>query len=446
MFAIKPKFATMVLWTATFLHFINFQLYKLYNFTLMKQSKLFTKTKKEAPKDEVSVNAQLLIRAGFVHKEMAGVYTYLPLGLRVINKIANIVREEMNKTGGVELQSTALQKKEIWEKSGRWSDNVVDNWFKTKLKNGTELSLAFTHEEPMSNLMTGYISSHKDLPVYVYDIRTVFRNEARAKSGVMRGREFFWKALYSFSKDEQQHNQYYEKAKVAYKNVFDRVGLGDRTFMTFASGGSFSKYSHEYQTISEAGEDIIYVDEEKKIAVNKEVFNDEVLKDLGLEKDKLVEKKAVEVGNIFSLGYRFSEPLGLKYKNEKGEDNFVFMGCYGIGISRLMGTIVEENHDKKGIVWPESVAPFAVHLISLSQNDEAEKIYTMLNDAGIEVLYDDREASAGEKFADSDLIGIPNRIVVSKKSLENGGVEFKRRDSQESEIVKVEELPDKLKK
>lgn len=410
----------------------------------MKQSQLFTKTKKEAPKDEVSVNAQLLIRAGFVHKEMAGVYTYLPLGLRVINKIANIVREEMNKTGGVELQSTALQKKEIWEKSGRWSDNVVDNWFKTKLKNGTELSLAFTHEEPMSNLMIGYISSHKDLPVYVYDIRTVFRNEARAKSGVMRGREFFWKALYSFSKDEQQHNQYYEKAKVAYKNVFDRVGLGDRTFMTFASGGSFSKYSHEYQTISEAGEDIIYVDEEKKIAVNKEVFNDEVLKDLGLEKDKLVEKKAVEVGNIFSLGYRFSEPLNLKYKDENGEDKLVYMGSYGIGISRLMGTIAETFHDDKGMIWPDSVAPFAVHLISLNQNDEAEKIYKMLSDAGIEVLYDDREASAGEKFADSDLIGIPNRIVVSKKSLENGGVEFKRRDSQESEIIKIGDLVAKI--
>lgn len=410
----------------------------------MKQSHLFTKTKKEAPKDEVSVNAQLLIRAGFVHKEMAGVYAYLPLGLRVINKIANIVREEMNNTGGVELQSTALQKKEIWEKTGRWDDKVVDNWFKSKLKNGTELSLAFSHEEPMSNLMTGYISSHKDLPVYVYDIRTVFRNETRAKSGVMRGREFFWKALYSFSKDEQQHNEYYEKAKIAYQNVFKRVGLEDKTFITFASGGSFSKYSHEYQTISEAGEDIIYVDEEKRIAVNREVFNDEVLKDLGLEKNKLVEKKAIEVGNIFSLGYKFSEPFGLKYKDEKGEDKFVYMGSYGIGISRLMGTIAETHHDDKGIIWPDNVAPFAVHLISLNQNEEAGKIYAMLGEAGIEVLYDDREASAGEKFADSDLIGIPNRVVVSKKSLENGGVEFKRRDSQDNEIIKIENLVAKI--
>jgi prolyl-tRNA synthetase len=406
----------------------------------MKQSKLFTKTRKEAPKDEVSLNAQLLIRAGFIHKEMAGVYSVLPLGLRVINKIANIVREEMNATGGVEVQSTALQKPEVWEKTNRWSDEVVDNWFKTKLKNGAELALAFTHEEPMSNMMKSFVSSYKDLPVYVYDIRTVFRNEARAKSGIMRGREFFWKALYSFSKNENEHNEYYEKAKVAYMNVFDRVGLGEKTFLTFASGGSFSKYSHEFQTVSEAGEDIIYVDEKKGIAVNREVYNDEVLKDLGLNKDELIEKKAIEVGNIFSLGNKFSEPFDLKYKDEKGMDQFVFMGSYGIGISRLMGTIVELHNDEKGMVWPEAVAPFAVHLISLNQDEEAEKIYNQLTEKGVEVLFDDRDVRAGEKFADSDLIGIPWRIVVSGKSLEKGGVEIKNRNSEESEIVEIEKL------
>ncbi|EKE15748.1 MAG: Proline-tRNA ligase [uncultured bacterium] len=410
----------------------------------MKQSKLFTKTQKFAPKDEVSLNAQLLIRAGFVHKEMAGVYAILPLGLKVINKISNIVREEMNKTGGVEVQSTALQKKEVWEKTNRWNDEVVDNWFKTKLKNGTELSLAFTHEEPMSNMMKTFISSHKDLPIYVYDIRTVFRNEARAKSGIMRGREFFWKALYSFSKDEAEHNEYYEKAKIAYKNVFDRVGLGEKTFMTFASGGSFSKYSHEFQTISEAGEDIIYIDEEKGIAVNKEVYTDEVLKDLGINKDELIEKKAIEVGNIFSLGHRFSEPFNLKYKNEKGEDQFVFMGSYGIGISRLMGTVVELYNDEKGIIWPEAVAPFQVHLISLNQDEEAEKIYRKLQENGVEVLFDDRDARAGEKFADSDLIGIPYRVVVSDKSLKSGGIEVKKRSEEKSEIVTVENFLKKI--
>jgi len=411
----------------------------------MKQSELFTKTRKDAPRDEEALNAQLLIQAGFVHKEIAGVYAFLPLGLRVINKIADSVREELNKTGGVEMQSSALQKKEVWEKTGRWDDAAVDNWFKPKLKNGSELGLAFTHEEPMSNLMAGYISSHKDLPVYVYDIRTVFRNEARAKSGVIRGREFFWKALYSFSKDEAQHDQYYEKAKGAYANVFERVGLGDSTFLTFASGGTFSKYSHEFQTLSEAGEDTIYVDEEKKIAVNKEVYNDEVLKDLGLEKGTLVERKAIEVGNIFSLGFKFSEPFGLKYKDENGEDKLVFMGSYGIGISRLLGTIVETHHDDKGMVWPDSVAPFAAHLISLKQDEEAEKIYQQLTEAGIEVLFDDRDVSAGEKFADSDLIGIPIRIVVSQKSLDAGGIEFKRRNSAESEIISADKLVEKIK-
>lgn len=412
----------------------------------MKQSQLFTKTQKEAPSDEVAKNAQLLIRAGFIYKEMAGAYAFLPLGLRVIGKIAQIVREEMNATGGVELQSTALQKKEVWEKTNRWDDAIVDNWFKTELKNGTELGLAFTHEEPMSNLMTNFISSYKDLPIYAYDVRTVFRNEARAKSGIMRGREFFWKALYSFSKDENEHNEYYEKAKIAYKKVFERVGLGEVTFMTFASGGTFSKYSHEFQTLSEAGEDIIYVDEEKGIAVNREVYTDEVLKDLNLEKEKLIERKAIEVGNIFSLGHKFSEPFNLKYKDENGENKFVFMGSYGIGISRLMGTVVECFNDERGIVWPESIAPFSVHLLNLGQDEEAEKIYKTLSENGIEVMLDDRDASAGEKFADSDLIGIPVRVVISKKSIEAGGIEVKRRSESESKIMTVEELLRLLKK
>jgi len=412
----------------------------------MYQSQLFTKTQKNAPKDEVSLNAQLLIRAGFVHKEMAGVYTILPLGLRTLNKIANIVRDEMNNTGGMEIQSAALQKKEIWEKSGRWSDEVVDNWFKTRLKTDAELGLAFTHEEPLASMMKSFISSYKDLPVYVYDIRSVFRNETRAKSGIMRGREFFWKALYSFSKNESEHNEYYEKAKTAYKNIFDKLGLGGKTYLTFASGGSFSKYSHEFQTICEAGEDIIYIDEEKKIAVNKEVYTDEVLNDIGLTKDNMVEKKAIEVGNIFSLGYKFSEPFSLKYKDESGQDQLVFMGSYGIGISRLMGVIVELCNDSNGILWPESVAPFRVHLISLGKNEEAEKIYNDFEKNNIEVLYDDRkDTSAGGKFADVDLIGIPWRVVVSEKSLAGGGVEVKKRSKKESEIVEVEKLFEKIK-
>ena len=369
----------------------------------------------------------------------------LPLGLRVINKISGIIREEMNKTGAVEVQASALQNKEIWEKSNRWNDKLVDNWFKTQLKNGTELGLAFTHEEALSNLLTNFISSYKDLPIYIYDIRTVFRNEKRAKSGIMRGREFFWKALYSFSKNEEEHDKYYEKMKDIYKNIFEKVGLGDKTFLTFASGGTFSKYSHEFQTISKAGEDTIYIDKEKNIAVNKEVFNEEVLKDLGLEKNNLIEKKAIEVGNIFSLGHKFSEPFNLKYKDEQSKDQLVFMGSYGIGISRLMGTIIEIHNDANGIIWPEAVAPFKVHLISLGENEKAEEIYQELTKNNIEVLYDDREVSAGEKFADSDLIGIPYRLVVSKKSLENGGIEIKKRSEKESQIIKAEDILKELK-
>jgi prolyl-tRNA synthetase len=410
----------------------------------MKQSHLFTKTSKDFPKDEVAKNAQLLIRAGFVHKEMAGAYTFLPLGLRVVSKINNIIREEMNKIGGQEVFMTTLQPKELWEKSDRWSDKIVDNWFKTSLKNGSEIGLAFTHEEDITNYMKRFISSYKDLPLSAYHIQTKFRNEIRAKSGIMRGREFLMKDLYSFSRNEKEHNDFYEASKQAYMNVFNRVGIGEITYITFASGGSFSKYSHEFQTISDAGEDVVYISKEKKMAVNKEVYNDEVLKDLGLKKEELIEEKAIEVGNIFTLGYKFSEAIGLNYKNEDGEEKPVFMGSYGIGPTRLMGTIVEILSDDKGIVWPEAVAPFCVHLISLDKDEEAEKIYNTFRENGIDVLYDDRDVRPGEKFADSDLIGIPWRVVVSERALQSGGVEVKRRDSEESEIVGVNRIVEKV--
>lgn len=411
----------------------------------MRQSQLFTKTRKEVPADEISKNAQLLIQGGFIHKEMAGIYTLLPLGLRVVNKIAEIIRDEMNAVGGVEMQSTALQRQEVWDKT-RWDDAIVDNWFKTKLKNGTELGLAFTHEEPMTVMMKNFIQSYKDLPVYSYDIRSVFRNEMRAKSGIIRGREFFWKALYSFSKNQAEHDVFYEKITQSYKNVFERVGLGDKTYLTFASGGTFSKYSHEFQMICDAGEDSIYISKEKNIAVNKEVYNDEVLADLGLLKGDLVEEKAVEVGNIFSLGHKFSEPLELTYKDAEGKLETVFMGSYGIGISRLMGTIAEVFSDNKGVIWPENVAPFKVHLIQLGNaSEEATKIYETLQKKGVEVLLDDRDASAGAKFADADLIGIPWRVVVSEKSLEKGGYEIKKRNEEESKIVDEKELLDLVK-
>lgn len=410
----------------------------------MRQSKLFTKTIKENPADEISKNAQLLIRAGFINKQMAGVYSFLPLGLRVIKKIENIIREEMDNIGGQEMKTSILQNKEIWEKSGRWSDDLVDNWFKTKLKNGNEIGLSWTNEEAHANILKQYINSYKDLPAYPYDFKDIFRNETRSKSGILRGREFYWKALYSFSKNDKEHEEFYEKAKEAYKNIFKRVGIGHLTYLTFASGGLFSKFSHEFQTLTEAGEDIIYVDENKNIAINKEVYNDEVIENLGLVKEQLIEKKAIEVGNIFSLGTKYSTPFDLKYKDENGEDRLVIMGSYGIGLGRLMGTVVEVLSDEKGIVWPESISPFNIHLISLCKNEEdekqADKIYNNLVEKGFEVLYDDRDARAGEKFADSDLIGISKRIIISSKTLENQSVEIKNRNEKESQIIKIKDL------
>ncbi len=413
----------------------------------MLQSKLFTKAQKQAPAGEVSLNAQLLIRAGFVHKEMAGVYSYLPLGLRTLNKISDIIRQEMDAAGGQEIFMTVLQDRETWEKTGRWSDEVVDNWFKTELKNGTQLGLGFTHEEAIAKIMKNYVASYKDLPFYAYQIQTKFRNEARAKAGLMRGREFFMKDLYSFSKTKEEHDEFYEKMKEVYMKVFSRLGMGDKTYLTISSGGSFSKYSYEFQTVSKAGEDMIaIIDEEKRIAINKDDLTDEVLKDFAVkvDRDKLREEKSIEVGDIYSLGYKYSEAFNLKYKDESGQDQMVYMGSYGMSPSRLMGAVVELNSDAKGIIWPEAVAPFAVHLISLDQNEKALEIYKQLSQKGVEVLWDDRQIGAGEKFAEADLIGIPNRMVISAKSLTAGGVELKKRDSDQAEILPIEKLLEKF--
>jgi len=413
----------------------------------MLQSQLFTKTRKEAPSDEVSKNAQLLIRGGYVHKEMAGVYTFLPLGLKVLENIKDVIREELNKIGSQELVMTTLQKKDIWEKTGRWDDNVVDDWFKTKLKNGTELGLAFTHEEALTNIMKNFVSSYKDLPIYAYQFQTKFRNELRAKSGIMRGREFLMKDLYDFSLNKEEHEKFYELMKGVYVKIFERLGIGEQTYLTLSSGGSFSKYSFEFQTITEAGEDTILYDEDKKIAINKEDYSEEMLSDFGLNKNELnlKETKSVEVGDIYTLGDKFSKALGLTYKDEKGEEKPVFMGSYGIGIPRLMGAIVEVWSDDNGIVWSTEVAPFKVHLIEIgSENSDVRKasedLYNSLQERGIEVLYDNRDIKPGMKFADSDLIGIPYRIVVSDKTLKESKFELKKRQSGDTTMVSKEEI------
>lgn len=411
----------------------------------MRQSKLFTKTRKEAPGDEVAKNAQLLIRGGYIYKNMAGAYSFLPLGLMVIEKVNRVIREEMNAIGGQELHMPSLQDPELWKQSDRWDDEKVDVWFKSELKAGGEVGLAWTHEEVLTDIMSHYVSSYKDLPLFAYQIQTKFRNEMRAKSGIMRTREFWMKDLYSFCATEEQHNEFYENCAEAYHRIFDRLGIGDKTYKTFASGGAFTKFSHEFQTLAEAGEDIVYVNEEKGIAVNEEVLEEADLSELGVTKDELEKRKSIEVGNIFSLGTKFSEALGLSYKDENGEEKPVIMGSYGIGPARAMGTVVDLLSDEKGIVWPESIAPFKVHLVGLNLDDEevkdyADGIYTALQGRGVEVLYDDRDARPGEKFADSDLLGMPYRVVVSKKTKDEGKFEVVTRATGETRFLKEEEL------
>lgn len=412
----------------------------------MRQSQLFTKTKREAPSDEVSKNAQLLIRGGYIFKEMAGVYAYLPLGLRVIEKIKKIVREEMNAINSNEIIMTALQRKEIWEKTTRWSDDVVDIWFKTQLKDGTELGLGWSHEEPIVEMMKQYVQSYKDLPISVYQFQTKLRNELRAKSGIMRGREFVMKDMYSFHTDKEDLEAYYNKSIEAYKKCYDRLGIGNDTYVTFASGGAFTKFSHEFQTICDAGEDVIYLHREKNIAINEEVIEDAV-KDLGISRDELEMVKTAEVGNIFNFGTQKTDEMDLFYKDSGDEKKSLYIGSYGIGITRVMGVIVEKFSDEKGIIWPESVAPFKVHLVILGDSEkvraEAESLYTELILKGVEVLFDDRVGlSIGEKLNDADLLGMPYRVVVSEKSMEKGGVEIKKRNESDSRIVSVAECID----
>jgi prolyl-tRNA synthetase len=407
----------------------------------MKQSQLFTKTIKELPKDEASYNAQALIRAGFVDKSAAGVYSFLPLGWKVINKIRGIIREEMEAIDGQEINMPSLAPKENWQATGRW--DTLDVLFKTSGSDEKEYALNPTHEEVVTPLVKKFINSYRELPLAVFQIQNKFRNEKRAKSGLLRGREFLMKDLYSFHADQADLDNYYERAIVAYNNIFKRFGLGEKTYLTYASGGSFSKYSHEFQTLTSAGEDIIYVCDDCQMAINKEIIADQnTCPKCG--KANLREDKAVEVGNIFKLGTKYSEPFDLKYQDKDGEKKMVIMGCYGLGLSRAFGTIVEICHDERGIIWPEEVAPFKIHLLSLGENDKADKIYADLQKAGVEVLYDDRDLSAGEKFADADLIGCPYRLVLSKKSLENGGLELKKRSEKEVSIIALTEILNKI--
>lgn len=398
---------------------------------------MYALTRKEVSKDETSVNAQLLIKAGFIERIMAGVYSYLPLGLRVIEKIKTIVREEMNLSGGEELLMPALQPKEFWETTGRW--NELDVLFKVKSGASKEYALGPTHEEIVVPLTQRFIQSYRDLPKYPYQIQTKFRDEPRAKSGILRGREFIMKDLYSFHANENDLNSYYETMKKTYKKVFERCGLDAKE--VYASGGTFSKFSHEYQVLTEFGEDTIFWCE-CGYALNQEIAED--LKDGSVCpkcSKKIKQGKAIEVGNIFKLNRKYSDPFGLTYMDENGEQKPVYMGCYGIGISRLMGAIAEIHNDESGLIWPKEVAPCDIHIVLLNNNESIlNKLLKKLDKLGKTYIIDDRGISAGESLKDADLIGCPIRIVISNRSTEKGGVEIKKRDSKETSNAQISEI------
>jgi prolyl-tRNA synthetase len=403
----------------------------------MKQSNFFTKIVKEIPKDEDSYNAQTLIRAGFIDKLSAGIYSYLPLGKKVIDKICQIIREEINKVGGQEISMPALSPKEVWQKTARW-DNF-DVLFKLSASDKKDYALGATHEEIVTPLVQKFVSSYKDLPVAVYQIQTKFRNEKRAKAGLMRGREFLMKDLYSFHADQADLDSYYEKVKQAYFNIYNRLGIGKNTYLTYASGGDFSKYSHEFQTLSPVGEDKIFICKNCQIAINQEIIEEQnICPECG--KNNFKSETAIEVGNIFKLGNRFSRAFKFYYSSKEGEKKDIIMGCYGLGISRVLATIVENCHDQNGLIWPEAITPFSVHLISLGVDKEAQQLYDKLKEIGADVLYDNRDISAGIKFAEADLIACSLRIVISKKTLAKNLVEIKKRKGKEGKLISQLEL------
>ncbi len=417
----------------------------------MRQSHLFTKTSKNAPHDADSVNAKLLSQGGFVHQEMAGVYSWLPLGLRVLRKVETIIRQELDAIGAQEILMSALQPKENWDTTGRWDS--VDVLFKVPSQTGKIYGLGPTHEEIVTPLVKAFLSSYKELPVAIYQIQSKFRDELRAKSGVLRGREFGMKDLYSFHTDTADLETYYRKVLETYLTIFSRCGLQAK--VVEASGGSFTKkFSHEFQVLTPAGEDKILTSENGSFAQNAEITS---LKegDKNPENGETLEiKTGVEVGNIFDLGTKFSDAFDVAFTDENGERKTAVMGCYGIGTTRLVGTIVEASHDEKGMIWPMSVAPYHVHLVSLHSKDEAilariqsvaKETYDQLWAAGVEVLWDDREGvSPGAKFADADLIGLPLRLVVSEKTLKEDAVEWKARNEQEMQLVKIEDVVEKV--
>ena len=407
----------------------------------MRYSKLFGKTTRDFSKDEVSTNAKLLLKAGYIDKLMAGSFTLLPLGFRVVEKIKQIIREEMDATGANELLMPLLHPKEIWNETGRW-DSAKEIMYQLE-KDEKEFGLSFTHEEIVMDLIRKRIQSFKDFPIKIYHFSTKFRYEARPKSGILRGREFLMKDLYSAHVSFEDMDKYYWEIVDAYLKIFKRIGLEVK--VVEASGGVFTKaHSHEFQVLSSVGEDTIYYCSSCDFAQNDEIAK---VKEGDVcpkcNKGKIKTSKSIEVGNIFPLGTMYSEKMGFYFTDQGGSKKPVVLASYGIGPTRVMGTLVEVYNDEKGIIWPESVAPYKVHLVSIGENGKADKLYENLLSENIEVLYDDREAGAGEKLNDADLVGIPVRLVVSAKTGDK--IEWKLRNKKETELLEVEEVIKRLK-
>jgi prolyl-tRNA synthetase len=408
----------------------------------MRQSQLFTKIERNTPKDEATVNAQLLARAGFVSKLMSGVYSYLPLGLRVLNKIEQIVREEMDAIGGQEVSMPIIHPKQIWATTGGW--DKIDVLFKVKSRTEKDYALGQSEEEVVTPLVMKYLNTYKDLPKAVYQINWKFRDELRSKSGLLRGVEFLMKDMYSFHESQDDFEKFYAVAKKAYLRVFERMGLIAK--VTEASGGAFTeKISYEFMVLTDAGEDDILYCTACEFCVNAEIAKEKEKEGetcTRCNKGTLAAARASEVGNVFDLGQKFTKAFDLTFTDKDGKKQYPIMGCFGIGISRAMGVIVEKYNDEKGIVWPEPVAPFAAHLLALN-GANADDVYESLQKAGVQVLYDDREMSAGEKFAAADLVGIPWRVVVSPKL--GDMLEVKRRNEDEPAILSLDEVLKKIK-
>ncbi|OHA49021.1 MAG: hypothetical protein A2806_01610 [Candidatus Terrybacteria bacterium RIFCSPHIGHO2_01_FULL_48_17] len=413
----------------------------------MRQSHLFLPIRREPPKDETFANAQLLLRAGFADKLMAGVFSIFPAGLGVVRNIEGIVRDELQKTGAVELAMPSLQQPKIWEETGRWK-TLPPEMFQFKDRADHPIGLAMTHEEVVFDIVRRNIQSFRDLPLKLYQFQTKFRDEPRPKSGLMRGREFLMKDLYSFHATREDLEEYYEEVSQAYDRIFKRCGL--KAVRVEAPGGIFTKNpSHEFQVVAEGGEDEIALCKNCDFAKNAELL-EKGIKKCPQCSATIVRHISSEVGNIFRFYDKYAKDMNGYVMGPQGENLPIFLASYGIGISRLMATIVEVFHDERGIMWPESVAPFLVHIVQLGDGEvvkkEAQKIYAALQEAGLEVLYDDREKSAGEKFMEADLVGIPWRVVVSAKTVAQGKVEVKKRSEDKAELMTIEELVKRLKK